>query len=345
MVEPDGVVGLACLHGIRKGSGERHPRFRVQHGLHTAGAGQRLADLHDEVGQLDQLDQDLVHVVDQRDDITGCHAADVDLDAAYIQQRHDGQVDDHVGQRAHQGREMADVQLHFGQQVVGRLEAVDLALLLVKGADDANAGQVLAGQAQHPVQTGLGGLIQRVGQDHDAEDYDGQQRDGHHEDPCGPRIDREGHDHGTDHHERAAQEQAEEEVQAALHLIDVTGHAGDEGAGAQRIHLGEAELLDVLKQRMAQRGGVAHSGLGGEILGRQAAGQADDGEQQQDAAPRKDIMQVVRRNADVDDVCHDQRDKQVERGFQHLEQRREDGLALVAVQVGKHFVQGERLLF
>ena len=99
---------------------------------------------------------------------------------------------------------MADVELHFGQQVVGGLEAVDLALLLVKGADDANAGQVLAGQAQHPVQTGLGGLIQRVCQDHDTEDHDGQQRDGHHEDPCGPRIDREGHDHGTDHHERAA---------------------------------------------------------------------------------------------------------------------------------------------
>ena len=49
-------------------------------------------------------------------------------------------------------------------------------------------------------------------------------------------------------------------------------------------------------------------------------------------------------NAHSDDVCHDQRHKQVERGFQHLEQRCKHSLALVAVQVGKHFIQGVILL-
>ncbi len=99
------------------------------------------------------------------------------------------------------------------------------------------------------------------------------------------------------------------------------------------------------KQRVAQRGGVAHRRLGREILRRQAAGKADDGQQQQNAAPHKDIVEVVGCNAHVDDVCHHQRHEQVERGFQHLEKRCKHALALVAVQVAKHFIQGSILPF
>ena len=37
--------------------------------------------------------------------------------------------------------------------------------------------------------------------------------------------------------QKRAQEQAQKQVEPALHLIDIAGHAGDKGAGAQRIHL------------------------------------------------------------------------------------------------------------
>ena len=237
MVEPHSIPGLVCRCLPLERSGEFHARFGVQHSLHTAGTGQRLAHLHDEVCQFDQLHQDLVHVVHQRDHITGGHAAHIDLDAAHIEQSHNGQIDDDVGQRAHQGGDVAHMELHPGQQVVGRLKAVDLALLLIKGADHAHTGQVLAGQAQHTVQPHLRGLVQRAGDDHHAEHHHAQQRDGHHKDQGGPRVDREGHDHSTDHHKGAAQEQAQKQVESALHLIDIAGHAGDKGAGAQCIHL------------------------------------------------------------------------------------------------------------
>ena len=63
----------------------------------------------------------------------------------------------------------------------------------------------------------------------------------------GPGVHGERHDHGADHHERAAQEQAQEEVQSALHLIDVAGHAGDEGAGAHAVSISvKPRPLDVL---------------------------------------------------------------------------------------------------
>ena len=79
-------------------------------------------------------------------------------------------------------------ELHFGQQLIGVLEAVHLALLLVEGADNAHAGQVLAGEAKDPVEAGLHRLIKRTGDDHDAEDHDAQQRDSHHEDEAARKL-------------------------------------------------------------------------------------------------------------------------------------------------------------
>ena len=80
------------------------------------------------------------------------------------------------------------MELHLGQQVVGILKAVDLALFLIKGAHHAHAGQVLAGQAQHPVQPVLHRLVQGSGDDHDAEHHHAQQRDGHHKDQGAARA-------------------------------------------------------------------------------------------------------------------------------------------------------------
>ena len=86
MVKAHGVTGLVGGHLAAQLGGEVHAGLGVQHSLHTAGAGQRFAYLHDQVGQLDQLDQDLVHIVHQRDHVAGGHTAHVDLNAAHIQQ-------------------------------------------------------------------------------------------------------------------------------------------------------------------------------------------------------------------------------------------------------------------
>ena len=87
------------------------------------------------------------------------------------------------------------------------------------------------------------------------------------------------------------------------------------------------------KQGVPQRGGVAHRRLGGKVLRGQAAGKADESQQQQKAAPHQNIMQVMCCNAHIDDIRHDQRHEQVERGFQHLEKGRKHALALVVLQI------------
>ena len=69
IMKREGDGSFAILLGAHAGLG-------VQNRLHTACTGQSRAHLNDEVGQLDQFDQDLVHIVDQRDDVAGGHAAD-----------------------------------------------------------------------------------------------------------------------------------------------------------------------------------------------------------------------------------------------------------------------------
>ena len=101
----------------------------------------------------------------------------------------------------------------------------------------------------------------------------------------------------------------------------------------------------MLKQRVAQAGGVTHRSLGREILGGQAADKAHEGQQEQDAAPHEDVAEIVGRDAHVDDVGHHKRHEQVKGGFQHLEKRRKHALALVAAEVAKHFIQGSILPF
>ena len=98
------------------------------------------------------------------------------------------------------------------------------------------------------------------------------------------------------------------------------------------------------KQRMTQSRGVAHRRLGGKILRREAAGQADDGQHKQDAAPHQNVVEVVSSDAHVDDVGHHQRHEQVKGRFQHLEERCQHAFALVALQIAKHFVQGRSFL-
>ena len=93
------------------------------------------------------------------------------------------------------------------------------------------------------------------------------------------------------------------------------------------------------KQGVPQRGGVAHRRLGGKVLRGQAAGKADESQQQQKAAPHQNIMQVVRCNAHIDDIGHHQRHEQVKGGFQHFKERCKHAFALVALQVAKHPVQ------
>ena len=76
------------------------------------------------------------------------------------------------------------------------------------------------------------------------------------------------------------------------------------------------------EQVLAQCRAKAQRRRCGEPLCRQAAGQADSSQQDQQAAARPDEGCILIFDARVDDAGNDQRHKQFKTGFQHLEKRR-----------------------
>ena len=181
---------------------ERHTRILVKHAFDAAGAGSRLRDRNDQVRELDELDQDLGHVIDERHDLALRQRAALDLPRARPDQGDDRAVDEDIGQGVHQGGNAAHKELQARQALILLRKLRRLLGLLMEGADDAHAAEILARAAQQAVQPGLRAAVERHGQQHDAEHDDGQQGNGHRKDERRADIDGKGHDHRAEHDKR-----------------------------------------------------------------------------------------------------------------------------------------------
>ena len=200
-------------------------RAQRQHGVYAPPAGNGLGYRDNQVGELDQLHQYLPHVVDQRHDLSLREHAAVDLQRAGSDQQHQREVDGDVGQRIHQRADSAGEHLQPRQYGVARIEGGDLVILAPERAQHARAFQIFAGRQRHLVQPGLRVFVHRHRNEHNAEHDDGQHGNRHCKDYRAATVDKEGHDHCTEHDKRRAQEQAQAEIDAGLHLVDVAGHA------------------------------------------------------------------------------------------------------------------------
>ena len=197
-----------------------------------------------------------------------------------------------------------------------------LVRLAGKGTHHARADVVFARQQRHTVQAVLGLMVDGHGHAHDGP-YNKRHHDRNTDEKQRQlRADGERHNKRTDHDERRAQQQTQRQVDAVLHLVDVARHAGDQRRGADAVQLAVAQRADMAEQVFAQRRAKAQRRRSGEPLCRQAAGQADSSQQDQQAAARPDEGCILVFDARVNDAGNDQRHKQFKTGFQHLEKRR-----------------------
>ena len=116
--------------------------------------------------------------------------------------------------------------LHFGQRFIAFLEILQFLFLIVESPYDTHTGEVLPGHGKQLIQSGLDLFIKRCGELHDPEDHQPQQRNGDDEDKGCLNIDREGHDHSAKNNKGRTQQQPECQIQSGLHLVDITGYAG-----------------------------------------------------------------------------------------------------------------------
>ena len=264
----------------------------------------------------------MAHIVDKGNDLALGQRTGIDLDTAAQQQGHHSQVDDEIGQRVHQCGDSPGCKLQFFQVVVRLHKGGQLVRLAGKGTHNAGTYVVFAGQQRHAIQAILCLVVDRHRHAHDGP-YDERHHNRHADKQQRQlRADGERHNQRTDNDERRTQQQAQRQVNAVLHLIDVAGHTGDQCRGADAIQFAVTQCVDMAEQVLAQRRTKAQRRRSGEPLGRQTAGKADGRQQNQQTAARPDESCVLIFDACVNNAGNDQRHEQLKAGFQHLEQRR-----------------------
>ena len=197
---------------------------------------------------------------------------------------------------------------------------------------------IFSGKQSDPVQSVLCLVINRNSGPHDQPDDQGNDGRGRKKQQSQTGADGKCHDQRADHNKRRAQQQAQSQVYAVLYLVDVTGHAGDQCGRTDAVQLTVTQGVDMAEQILAQRRAKTQSRLCGKILGGQAAGQANDSQQNQQRASLPDKHRVGIFNAGVDDAGDHQRNKQLKTCFQHFEKWRQQGLFFVALDVAQQFV-------
>ena len=221
------------------------------------------------------------------------------------------------------------VRLDKGSQFIG---------LPGKGAHHTGTHIVFTGQQRHTVKAVLCLMVNRHCDPHDCPD-DQRDRNGNAEEKQRQSgADRKCHDKRANNNERRSQQQTQGQVHTVLDLIDITGHPRDQRGGTDTVQLAVAQRVNMTVQIPAQRRAEAQRRRGGKVLGRQAAGKTDSSQQNQQAAPRPDKSRIPVFDACINDAGDDQRYKQLKTGFQHLEQRRQQGLPLIALDIAHQFV-------
>lgn len=302
-------------------------------------AGRRLGERDNQIRHFDQLDENLAHVVVQRDDLSLRQRAHLHAQRARVDQQNHRRVDDQIGDGVHHRGDAAYPQLHAGEQLNLALKLFVFRVLFAEGANHAHARQVFARRGGYTVQLALNVAVHRNRNQHDGEHDDAQRNDHARENHRAARVDGEGHDHRAEDDERRAQQQAQAHVHARLHLVDVAVHAGDERGGAHRVQLRVAQRLDMLHEHMTQPGGKADGRLGREILRGDGAQQTYAAQRDQPQAHAHDEARVARGNALVDNGRHNQRHDQLKGGFQQFEQRRKYAFQPEVFDVNKQFFQ------
>ena len=132
--------------------------------------------------------------------------------------------------------------------------------------------------------------------------------------------------------EGGAQQQAEAQVDAGLHLIDIPGQAGNQRGGTQPVQVGPGQGLDVPEPGVPQPGGKADGGPGGEVLGGHGSSQAQHRHEYQQQRAADDHRLGVQAQTFVHQPGDDQRHSQLKQRFQQLESRPEDTFLPVGFQ-------------
>ena len=150
----DSASGLFCSHRIY------NTALFLQHGADSVGTGQGLGYGHNQIRHLNQLHQNLRHVVDQSHGLSLGDNSRIHLFSGNPHHSDYGQIDDHIGNGIHQGGNLSYKNLKPNQLAVGLVKPDNLIFLPVKGPDYTCSCQAFSGGKGHLIQLSLHLFIQ-----------------------------------------------------------------------------------------------------------------------------------------------------------------------------------------
>ena len=206
-------------------------------------ARDRLRHGDDEIGELDEFDENDGEVPIEREYVALPDRARVDADRAHIDEGDRREIDEQKRDGTRQRGNAPHPYLRLRQRAVLAAENALLLPLHAEGADDARTRKVFPRGEIYAVQLLLHILIAGDTGEHDDVHGGRKERNEAQHDESRPPIDEEGHARRPEYDDGRTQKEAQRHIHAVLHLLDVARHAGEHRRGTHAVDLREGKRL------------------------------------------------------------------------------------------------------
>lgn len=277
-------------------------RHHTQHGFNAVGRGSGLAEHHkDAVDAHDALD-DQVEVGEEGQNDAGLDLTAVDPVGAHPDHQGESQIEAHLHQRPRHGHDGTGLDVGAGHIVVALGEAALLIVGLGEGFHHADAGDVLAHDPHHVVQTILHPAVEGDAIAGDREHHRHQNGHNHQENGGQHGVHEQCHNDAAQQEHGHADAHGLERLDAGLDIVAVAGHAADEAGKAERVKLAAGEVGSLGEERLADVVGDAVGVVDGDPVGPDVELPGQNGRGDHQCAPKEHQRELPQRHHLVDEV-------------------------------------------
>ena len=310
-------------------------RLLVDHARNALHAGERAREQQKHVGDHHERVHDQQHVAHKARERAHAQIAGDNHAPADPQDRNGGHVHRQLKHRQVEHGVAESLRRRVRELGVDGVELGPLVLGAHIRLDGAHGGEVFLYHAVEMVHRGLQLTVERAHAVGDDAQHNRQHGQDNREDRGERARQYQCIDKADDKRHRAAHHGAEAVTDGILDNGNVGGHARDQRAGIVVVQIAKSERLDLAILGLAQVSAQPRGDASRRACIAQAKYQRTCGAYQHIRALQQHVVDVARGHAHVDDICHDDRDKQLERRLGRHKEHAEYGIAAVYPQIGK----------
>ncbi len=320
------------------------PLRQFKHAPNPVSAGNRFRNRHNQICKLNQLHQNLPHIIHQSHHFSLRNHPSVHLNCPLINQPDSHSIHQKKRHRIHKPRNLPHKHLHIRKHLIPFPKRFPFLPFQMKRPNHPHTRQIFPRIKRHRIQSFLNLSIQRNTHIHHRKHHRRQQRNCSHKKQRRLHINRKRHSHSPDHNKRRTQKQPQHHIHAILNLIHVTRHTSNQRRSPRPIQTRKRKPLNMPKQRMTNLRPKPTSRLRRKILRRHRTNQPNHAKQNHNQTHLHNIIRIPASNPHINHRRHHQRRKQLKNRLQHLKQRRQHALLLIFLQINQKMPHRNPLL-